>query len=303
MMPLQRWLHLCLFNWNCDTSTMKLATLKDGTRDGQLIVVSRDLHTAVIADAIAPTMQRVIEDWPFYAPQLQTVYESLNGGRMRRAFGFEAKDCMAPLPRAYRLALQCNDQSASRTMLSDALLAARDEIVVPGAEAVVDFFSGLGLLLSDVKAGIAPGRAAESIRLVMLGAAMHGQDNRAQDHSASNRTHAWWYAFSPVAVTPDEFGQQWQDAHLNGALAVQINGRRASAASTEALREIDMGLLVAALAQWRDVTAGTLLLSAPAAHTQPESLVFGDRIRVDIPDSQGGSICGAIELSISPVDE
>ena len=63
-----------------------------------------------------------------------------------------------------------------------------------------------------------------------------------------------------------------------------------------------MGLLVAALGQRRDVAAGTLLLSAPASHAQPESLIFGDRIRVDILDTQGDSICGAIELSIAPVD-
>ena len=281
---------------------MKLATLKDGTRDGQLMVVSRDLHTAVIADAIAPTMQRVIEDWPFYAPQLQAVYESLNSGRVRRAFGFEAKDCMAPLPRAYRLALQFDEQPECRTMLSDTLFAAQDEIVVPGADPKVDFFSGLGLLLSDVKAGIAASRAADSIRLLMLGAALHGQHNHPNGHPASDQEDARWYAFSPVAVTPDEFGQQWQDAHLNGTLSVQINGRRASAASTEALREVDMGLLVAALGQRRDVAAGTLLLSAPASHAQPESLIFGDRIRVDILDTQGYSICGAIELSIAPVD-
>lgn len=282
---------------------MKLATLKDGTRDGQLIVVSRDLHTAVIADAIAPTMQRVIEDWPFYAPQLQAVYESLNGGRVRRAFGFEAKDCMAPLPRAYRLAVQGNEQPASRTMLSDALFAAQDEIVVPGADAKLGFSSGLGLLLSDVKAGIPPSRAADCIRLLMLGAALQGHDDVARSQPADDREDARWYAFSPVAVTPDEFGPQWQDAHLNATLTVQVNGRRASAASTEALREVDMGLLVAALAQRRDVAAGTLVLSAPAAHTSAESLVFGDRIRVDILDPQGDSLCGAIELSIAPVDD
>ena len=83
---------------------MKLASLKDGTRDGQLIVVSRDLHTAAIADAIAPTLQRVLDDWAFYAPQLRDLYDALNHGRARNAFAFDPANCMAPLPRAFQWA-------------------------------------------------------------------------------------------------------------------------------------------------------------------------------------------------------
>jgi fumarylacetoacetate (FAA) hydrolase len=83
---------------------MKLASLKDGTRDGQLIVVSRDLHTAAVADAIAPTMQRILDDWAFYAPQLRDLYDELNQGRARNTFSFDAKECMAPLPRAFQWA-------------------------------------------------------------------------------------------------------------------------------------------------------------------------------------------------------
>ncbi len=85
--------------------SIKFATLKDGTRDGQLIVVSRDLRTAAIADQIVPTLQRALDDWPFYAPQLMDVYvyEALNAGRARNSFSFDAKACMVPLPRAYRI--------------------------------------------------------------------------------------------------------------------------------------------------------------------------------------------------------
>jgi fumarylacetoacetate (FAA) hydrolase len=83
---------------------MKLATLKDGTRDGQLIVVSRDLKTAVVADGIARSLQRALDDWAFIAPQLDELYRQLNDGRARRSFDFEARNCMAPLPRAYQCA-------------------------------------------------------------------------------------------------------------------------------------------------------------------------------------------------------
>jgi fumarylacetoacetate (FAA) hydrolase len=83
---------------------MKLATLKDGTRDGQLVVVSRDLRTAAIADSIVATLQRALDDWAFYAPQLLDLYDGLNQGRARHAFAFDPKACMAPLPRAFQWA-------------------------------------------------------------------------------------------------------------------------------------------------------------------------------------------------------
>ena len=81
---------------------MKLATLKDGSRDGQLVVVSRDLKTAHFATNIASTLQTALDDWTFYSPQLQDLYEALNAGRARHPFPFAPKDCMAPLPRARR---------------------------------------------------------------------------------------------------------------------------------------------------------------------------------------------------------
>ena len=76
---------------------MKLATYKDGSRDGQLVVVSRDLSTAHYASGIASRMQQVLDDWGFIAPQLQDLYDSLNQGRARHAFAFEPARCMAPL--------------------------------------------------------------------------------------------------------------------------------------------------------------------------------------------------------------
>src|SRR5688500_16028930 len=87
---------------------MKLATLNDGTRDGQLIVVSRDLKTAHVADGIAPTLQAALDDWGFIAPQLADLSLLLNEGktegRARRPFDFDPARCMAPLPRAYQWA-------------------------------------------------------------------------------------------------------------------------------------------------------------------------------------------------------
>ena len=81
---------------------MKLATYKDGSRDGQLVVVSRDLRTAHYATGIAHRLQQVLDDWAFYAPQLQDLYDALNADRARHPFDFNPAQCMAPLPRAYQ---------------------------------------------------------------------------------------------------------------------------------------------------------------------------------------------------------
>ena len=83
---------------------MKLATYKDGSRDGQLVVVSRDLGLAHYATGIASHLQRVLDDWNFLAPQLQDLYDLLNAGKARHAFPFDPRQCMAPLPRAYQWA-------------------------------------------------------------------------------------------------------------------------------------------------------------------------------------------------------
>ena len=83
---------------------MKLATYKDGSRDGQLVVVSRDLTTAHYATGIAIRMQQLLDDWNFISPQLEDLYQALNSGKARHAFPFDPKQCMAPLPRAFQWA-------------------------------------------------------------------------------------------------------------------------------------------------------------------------------------------------------
>ena len=79
---------------------MKLATLKDGSRDGQLVVVSRDLASAHFATGIATRLQQVLDDWNFLSPQLEDLSTTLNQGKARHAFAFDPRQCMAPLPRA-----------------------------------------------------------------------------------------------------------------------------------------------------------------------------------------------------------
>ncbi len=83
---------------------MKLATYKDGSRDGQLVVVSRDLSSAHYATGVADRLQQVLDDWNFLSPQLQDISDTLNQGKARHAFAFDPRQCLAPLPRAYQWA-------------------------------------------------------------------------------------------------------------------------------------------------------------------------------------------------------
>jgi fumarylacetoacetate (FAA) hydrolase len=80
---------------------MKLGSLKEGGRDGTLVVVSRDLTKAVRATGIAPTLQRALEDWSNTAPRLNALAESLDAGDADGVFDLDMQALAAPLPRAY----------------------------------------------------------------------------------------------------------------------------------------------------------------------------------------------------------
>ncbi|HQD15418.1 MAG TPA: fumarylacetoacetate hydrolase family protein, partial [Ottowia sp.] len=168
---------------------MKLATYKDGSRDGQLVVVSRDLSTAHYATGIADRMQQVLDDWGFLSPQLQDLYETLNGGKARHAFPFDPKQCMAPLPRAYQwadgsaylnhveLVRKARNSEVPASFYTDPLMyqggsddfiGPCDPVVVPSEAFGIDFEAEIAVVTADVPMGSTPEQALEGIRLVML---------------------------------------------------------------------------------------------------------------------------------------
>ncbi|WP_347555240.1 fumarylacetoacetate hydrolase [Robbsia sp. KACC 23696] len=312
---------------------MKLATLKDGTRDGQLIVVSRDLQTAAIADAIAPTLQRVLEDWHFYAPQLRTLYESLNGGRVRRSFKFDAKACMAPLPRAWR----CIDATHPvkeavggewfAIRRADVLGGAREDILVADDTRQLTLRSGVAALLSDVAPGAVPMEAVASVRLLTLfasfrapasdaAAVMDAFDERPVP-GAFDATAYEALAFAALAVTPDVFGDDWHHGVLRRRVDVKLNGQRLSDGGASAKDDVpgsetarlraDIGgfaTVNALLARTQGISAGTIVLGAPGyAGPDTRLLSVGDRIAIDLRDDRGTTYCGPIETSLSPRGE
>jgi fumarylacetoacetate (FAA) hydrolase len=261
---------------------MKLATLKDGTRDGQLIVVSRDLRTAAIADQIVPTLQRALDDWAFYAPQLMDVYEALNQGRARNSFSFDAKACMAPLPRAYQWAdgssyvnhVELVRRARGAEMPpefwtdplmyqggSDDFIGPADDIVCATESYGIDFEAEVAVITSDVQMAATPDEALRHVRLLML-----VNDVSLRNLIPAELAKGFGFfqskpatSFSPVAVTPDELGEAWREGRVHRPMIVHWNGKKVGQPDCGTDMVFHFGQLIAHASKTRNLRAGTIV--------------------------------------------
>lgn len=268
---------------------MKLATLNDGTRDGQLIVVARDLKTAVVADGIAPTLQRALDDWAFIAPQLDALSRQLNDGKARRTFDFDPRRCMAPLPRAYQwvdgsayvnhveLVRKARGADMPASFLkepllyqggSDDLLGPTDDIVVASEEWGIDFEAELAVVTDDIPMGATPDDAYQAIRLLMLVNDVSLRhlipDELAKGFGFFQSKPAT--AFSPVAVTPDELGEAWKDAKVHLPLRSSWNGRLVGQPNAGKDMAFNFAQLIAHAARTRKLRAGSIVGSGTVSN-------------------------------------
>ena len=268
---------------------MKLATLKDGSRDGQLVVVSRDLSQAHYATGIANSLQQVLDDWAFMAPQLEDLSVALNQGRARHAFAFDPAQCMAPLPRAFQwadgsaylnhveLVRKARNATVPESFYTDPLMyqggsddfiGPRDPIVVPDEAYGIDFESEIAVITGDVAMQVSPEEALESVRLVMLVNDVSLRhlipDELAKGFGFLQSKPAT--AFSPVAVTVDELGEGWQGGRLNGVLQSTWNGRRVGLCEAGPEMTFHFGQLIAHLAKTRRVRAGSVIGSGTVSN-------------------------------------
>ena len=316
---------------------MKLATLKDGTRDGQLAVVARDLKSAHLADGIAPTLQAALDDWAFIAPQLDELSRQLNSGRGHRCFDFDPKNCMAPLPRAfqwvaaaaYPAELARGEQAPASTEVlmyrgaGDAFLGPADPIEVAHAQWGIDFEAGLAVISDDVPMGATPDQAMARIKLLMLvnGVALRNlmPDELARGYGFLQSRPA--PAFSPLAVTPDELGEAWKGGKVHLPLRSTWNGKLVGQVHAGVDMASNFPQLLAHLARARPVRAGSIVGSGAVANLDARRgyssiagkrcletgangapltpfMQFGDTIRIDMAGADGKSIFGAIEQSV-----
>lgn len=268
---------------------MKLASYKDGSRDGQLVVVSRDLRTAHHASGIATRLQQVLDDWNFLSPQLQDVYTRLNQGKARHAFDFDPAQCMAPLPRAYQwadgsaylnhvaLVRQARGAQMPPSFLGDPLvyqggsddfLGPCDDAVFASADWGIDFEAELAVITGDIACGTGPEQALEGVRLLMLANDWSLRqlipDELAKGFGFYQSKPAT--AFSPVAVTPDELGEAWQGGRVHLTLQAHWNGRQVARCEAGPEMNFHFGQLIAHLAKTRRLRAGSIVGSGTVSN-------------------------------------
>lgn len=305
---------------------MKLATYKDGSRDGQLVVVSRDLTRAHFATGIATRLQQVLDDWNFMAPQLQQLYEALNRGQVRHAFDFDPRLCAAPLPRAFHVAWatrpadgaavteEADAPAALRleAVAGDALLGARDVAEFASDGWDIDAEAGVAAITGDIAAGTPALQALEGVRLLTL---MWRWRLRALDGADAGYGPA--PAFGPVAVTPDELHLRWDGGRLYADLQLTWNQRRLARRDAATALPWHFGQPLARAAHTRALQAGSVVgcasqsaapdaffsLQALRAHEAALGhqglLRHGDRLRLELLDDRGQAPLGAIEQSVA----
>ncbi len=268
---------------------MKLATLKDGSRDGILAVVSRDLASAHFATGIASTMQQLLDDWNFISPQLEDLYATLNGGKARHAFAFDPRHCMAPLPRAFQwadgsaylnhveLVRRARNAEVPASFYEDPLMyqGGSDDFLGPCDDAVfastdwgIDFESEVAVVTGDVAMGTDAQAALDSVRLLMV-----VNDWSLRNLIPGELAKGFGFlqgkpatAFSPVAVTLDEVGPAWQGGRLHLTLESRWNGQQVGLTEAGPEMTFHFGQLIAHVAKTRRLRAGSIVGSGTVSN-------------------------------------
>lgn len=335
---------------------MKLATLKQGGRDGTLIVVDRTLTRYTPVPQIAATLQAALDNWEQVAPQLQTVYDALNRNEVADAKPFDSQTVHSPLPRAYQWAdgsAYVNHVELVRRARgaelpasfwtdplmyqggSDSFIGPRDDIPVPSEEWGIDLEAEIAVITGDLPIGATPEQTAGAIRLLML-----VNDVSLRNLIPGELAKGFGFfqskpasAFSPVAVTPDELGDAWQDTKVHRPLTVHLNGKLFGNPDAGTDMTFNFAQLVAHVTKSREVEAGSIIGSGTVSNKQgnlhgssienggvgycclaevrmyetietgaPQTpfLKYGDTVKIEMLDAQGQSIFGSIEQRVVP---
>ncbi|WP_218395487.1 fumarylacetoacetate hydrolase family protein [Alteromonas lipotrueae] len=335
---------------------MKLATYKNDSRDGCLMLVSKDLTRTCSVEDIAHTMQQALDSWQVTAPQLQMRYEQLNNGVIE-SIEFDATRCESPLPRAYQwadgsayvnhveLVRKARGAEIPESFWSDPLMyqggsddfiGPCDDIILPSDEWGIDFEGEVAVVTDDVPMACTDAQAAERIRLVML---VNDVSLRGLIPGELAKGFGFFQSkpassFSPVAVTPDELGDAWEQEKVHLPLRSTYNGELFGKPQAGEDMTFSFAKLVSHAAKSRNLGAGTIIGSGTVSNKQGTDhgsaiaegglgysciaevrmiesirdgkpatpfMQFGDRIRIEMFDSKGQSIFGAIEQQVKPL--
>lgn len=323
---------------------MKLASLKEGGRDGTLIVVSRDLARAVRATGIAATLQQALEDWSNLAPRLAALSESLNDGSADGVFDVDMAQLAAPLPRAFEFVdgsaylphvarvRRARGAEVPESFYTDPLMyqatsagfyGPRDPVKVVDEAYGIDLEAEIVVVTDDVPMAVTPEQAAAHIQLIGL-----VNDVSLRNLIPPELAKGFGFlqskprsALSPVFVTPDELGRAWRGNKVHLPLLTHINGEWFGAPEAGVDMQFDFAQLVAHAARTRPLSAGAIVGSGTIANEDTSKgascfaekrtvetlesgkpatpfMSFGDVVRIEMLDRDGGSIFGAIEQRI-----
>ncbi len=323
---------------------MKLASLKHG-RDGKLVVVNKDLSKATSAEDIAPTMQAALDNWDKVRPKLARLSKNLNDGKVA-PFAFDPAKCASPLPRAYQWAdgsayvnhVELVRKSRGAEMPesfwtdplmyqggSDSFLGPRDDIHVESEAWGIDFEAEVAVITDDVPMGVPAANAGQHIQLIML---VNDVSLRGLVPAELAKGFGFFQskpssAFSPVAVTPDELGDAWQDYQVHLPMLTHLNGDEFGRPDAGVDMVFNFATLVAHAAKTRPLCAGAIIGSGTISNkdrskgfsclvekrlvekmesgdSKTPFMKFGDKVKIEMLDAQNKSIFGAIEQTVKP---
>ena len=267
---------------------MKLATLNDGTRDGRLVVVSRDLTRCVLAVDIAPTLQAALDEWERFAPRLKALADDLDSDSAKGQ-PFDQAAAHSPLPRAYQWAdgsayvnhvalvrqargAEMPDSFWTDPLMyqggSDDFLPPRAPIPIPDESWGIDMEAEVAVITDDVPMGVSEADAAGHIKLVML---VNDVSLRNLIPAELGKGFGFFQskpstAFSPVAVTPDELGDAWRDCVLHRVMEVDLNNQPLGRADAGTDATFSLAKLVSHAAKSRNLRAGAIIGSGTVSN-------------------------------------
>ncbi|PWC82476.1 fumarylacetoacetate hydrolase [Azospirillum sp. TSH100] len=270
---------------------MKLASLKNGRRDGRLVVVSRDLTRAIDAAPIAATLQDAVERWADCEEPLRTLAAELEAGTADGAFAFDPAQAHAPLPRGYQwvdgsaflnhgrllqLAYKLPPIEDAATIplmyqgASDDFLGPHDDLPLPDEALGIDFEGEFAVMTDDVPMGCTAAEAAGHVKLVLQ---LNDVSLRALGPREMKTGFGFLQtkpstSFAPVAVTPDELGRAWSDGRVHLPLRVDWNGDWFGHPNGGGMN-FSFFELIAHAARTRRLHAGTIVGSGTVSSAEP----------------------------------
>jgi fumarylacetoacetate (FAA) hydrolase len=272
---------------------MKLATVANGTRDGTLVVVSRDLRTAVHAAKFAATMQQALDRWSSAEPELRSLYDALNAGMATSAFAFDQSKSMAPLPRAFqwidgsvyvshyhriKRSMGLSEEQAPPPAIplmyqgsGDDFRPPQSDIEIAEEDYGIDYELELAVITDDVPMHVTPAEAGKHVKLVALlnDVSLRSLINDELATGFGPITAKPSSSFAPVFVTPDELGDRWNMKGICLPACAAVNGKTQGSPLADGML-FGFDELIARASKTRRLGAGTVIGSGTVSSPEPD---------------------------------